>query len=377
MLLATAVNALYVLLIQVVALLSLDAESFGQFSLQYLVFALASSISLSFVSEAWIRTDLYGAGRSSWASYSAVSVYLAAAAAVVAAAVGFVVEGTPAPALIGGTAVGAAVYRGSARFFFTRENSPVIVGDAIGVVFILAGWLAAALTGTLSLLAVTAIWAIGAIGSSLFSRPPRLIRPRIIPLWYRRHRASIVPLLRDSVLMDAGAVGTPYIMLPMLGVAQFGIYRAVSNLSAPARLLLTPLRPVLMSTPIARQRRASWLGAVVGTSVLIGAAAFLLLAVADAVDLFGVVGDLAAYAVPVAIYVAFNSIGSYYMIVARGHLAPRPLFLGRAFHTTVAIALPIAGTLLGGLEGAIWGYTMCTALWATGWSVLVLSRRGA
>jgi hypothetical protein len=174
-------------------------------------------------------------------------------------------------------------------------------------------------------------------------------------------------------LLDLGAIGTPYILAPILGLASFGTYRAVSNISAPVRLVLTPLRPVLAGRPLVKHRSTAALGTslVAATMFGLGAFAFLDLIGTLGADL-GTLNDLAPFALPTGIYVAANFIGTYHYIVARGHLSGRLLMTGRLIQTALVTGLPVGFALRGGLSEAIWAFTFATVAWATAWVILVI-----
>ena len=116
-LLPTLANAASVLAVQVFALVTLAPAALGLFSIQYLLFALGSSLSLSLISEAWLRADLRGGGRAEWAEYSSAAVYLSVAAGGVTFLASLLAEELRPVAALGGLAVAAATYRGSARYY--------------------------------------------------------------------------------------------------------------------------------------------------------------------------------------------------------------------------------------------------------------------
>ena len=48
----------------------------------------------------------------------------------------------------------------------------------------------------------------------------------------RKRRRDIAPLTLDSLVQDISSIGAPYAIAPILGLANFGIYRAISNVAA-------------------------------------------------------------------------------------------------------------------------------------------------
>lgn len=377
-LLPTAVNGLLVLSIQLIALFTLGAQAFGVFSVQYLSYAFAASVMLSFVNESWTRTEIAGGERSPWRVYSATSFQLSFCAGLVTLVPSLVLLGPHPSAVLGAVAVAAGVYRSSVRYYRVRVGLPVLLGDLAGLIFTLGAWLGLSALVVSNYDAVVSSWTAGMFASAVIQTGRPHFRPmNTIQIWWNQHKASIRPLLRDSLLMDFGAIGTPILMAPILGLSSFGVYRAVSNVAAPVRLLLTPLRPVLMSVPIGRQRSFSTVLAVAGASASFGLLVFLVLFLIPGLDLGGsVISELSEFALPVGLYVASNTVGTYYMVVARGHVGGAELLLARIVHTVLAFVMPIGGALLAGLPGAIWGYTLCTFSWSLVWVFVSLRDRG-
>lgn len=373
-LLGVAANAGYVLAVQVLAVVTLGPAEYGAFSIQYLLFALASSVGLSVVSEAWTRAEAQGLGRSPWVEYGNITGMFSLTAGVLTFAISLLVPGLAPVAFLGGVAVAASVYRSSARFYSMRVGASlgVLPGDIAGLLVTVGVWGALLAMGERSLLMMVIAWTAGALASALASRWPPVPSTARAMTWLRARGPQIRPLLRDSLFQDAGAIGTPYALAPMLGFADFGVYRAVSNVAAPVRLVLTPIRPKVASAPIRSSVSRKSVGLLLAAAAVFGVASYgvlLLIGQSDA-DL-GALAALSEYAVPTSLFVAANLVGTYLMIVARAHLPARGLWLGRLFHTAVAVVLPIAGVLIAGLPGAIWGYTVCTLVWTLGWATLI------
>jgi len=182
--------------------------------------------------------------------------------------------------------------------------------------------------------------------------------------------------IKDSTLMDLGAIGTPFAVAPLLGIAGFGVYRAVSNVAAPVRLVLNPLRPTLagqaLSTHTSRKRVLS----SIGLSLAFGFAAYVALMVVNAMQLsLGSLTAVVEYAAPAALFVGANFLGHYYYIIARTHTRGRLLLVGRIVQTCLAVLLPMGGVITLGLPGAICGYALATTASSLTWLALVVKAR--
>jgi hypothetical protein len=371
---ATGINAAFVLSVQILGLVALRPADYGFFSLQYLFFALATSVCLSVVCEPWLRTDLHEKHLSSWREYSSMLLYLSAAAGIVTAVVSVAIPELRVVAVIGAVAVMAGTYRSGARYHQVRRSlwKRVLRADIAGLVVTIGVWLGLRAAGERGLMGLSIAWAAGTFASCLLSPWPALQGIRSIGSWVKTHRRQIAPLLRDSTLMDLGAIGTPFAVAPLMGIANFGVYRAVSNVAAPVRLVLNPLRPTLAGAPLATLQVARRVWASVGVSIAFGAAAYAALRIVGALHIhLGSLSAVVTYAAPTALFVTANFLGHYYYIIARAHIRGGPMFFGRIVQTALAIVLPLAGVAVLGLPGAIWSYAIATCASSLTWFILV------
>ncbi|TFC29351.1 hypothetical protein E3O25_05415 [Cryobacterium sp. TMT1-3] len=372
---ATSINAVLVLFVQVLGLVVLTPEEFGVFSIQYLVFAFGASVVLSVVCEPWVRTELYQKFRSTWRDYSSVLLHVSIATGVVTLAISIFVLHMGVISIAASMAVFASIYRSGARYYQVRMNAwkSVVGADTLGLVITVFVWASLHLMGVEAFVALTVAWSLGAVATVCFPPWPRGQGPSSVILWWRRHREHIAPLFKDSILMDLGAIGTPLVVAPILGIASFGVYRAVSNAAAPVRLVLNPLRPTIAGMPLSNHQtfRKIWLTVLI--SLLFGTAAyiFLLLLSLSPFEL-GTLSALTAYSIPVALFVASSFFGHYYYMIARVHISGRPIFAGRIVQTGLSVLAPLLGAALGGLSVAIWSFALATAISAVTWFVLVV-----
>lgn len=374
--LATVASAIITLGIQATAMIALAPEQFGYFSLLYLVAALGGSLMLSVVSEAWARSERAQTAETPL-SYASAAFYVALFIAVIAGGLALAIEPLRPFAAIGAIATFATVWRTGARFrsLHEAEWARVLIPDIAGALVAAAAGIALVTNYQASLGHAIAGWAFASVAAILGTHLYMPLHPRSIRFWCRRHRASIRPLLRDSIIMDASSIGTPYILVPILGVAGFGLYRAVSNVAAPVRLLLNPLRPALSKWPTSQFRRQSVLACVLVLSLMTGACAAATLDwLGDARFSLGTLTALAPYAVPVGIFVAANLCGHLYYLLGRTHNTARRLLTGRLVQTALSVLAPFVGALLHGVPGAIWSYVAATVVSATTWTVLALTQ---
>lgn len=349
-------SALNSLAVQGIAIIVLSPANYGLFALYFLVFAFMSSLALSTVCEAWVRVDV--ADRASWPEYCTALCLIAGVSLIPSSLLG-AATGSTVAAVASAAAVLFATLRVGARYFATVTNAYKYVGPAdIASILAMAGTFTLARNDFSDLEAVSLAWGASAIVAMCFSKPIRITVQRGPRWWYQKHKASIRPLLTDSVLLDIGAVGVPLAISPILGIASFGVYRSVSSAALPVRLILTPLRPLMERRRLPFFLSARVILAVTTSGFAIGVSVLVVLLVIDVQSLFsdGVLGQLAHFALPVGLFVMFNFVGNFYYLVSRTHSSGSTLMLYRFVTLTGAITLPLVGVLVGGLSGAIWGF---------------------
>jgi hypothetical protein len=374
---AQVMGALAQLAPQLAALVLLDAGDFGKFSLVYIIYAWALSLQLSIVCEPAARYVLVTAERPSAHQYFATSVAVGATLAVVSTAVaGFMWHSLPLSALTA-AAVLAAALRGGARYWDVLLGgwSRALPADAAlvltfgGTLVVLLGY------GVSSTFALLAAWTVGACAALLIGSRPRAFRPSDVRLWLSHHRNAIVPLVKESLVLDASSIGTPFLVAPFLSTGEFGVYRAVSNVAAPVRLVLEPLRPLavrVQGEPLAR--RVVVTVPVIGA--VLGGAAWLALAWLGRQDVdLGVASDLAPYAWLVGAFTWGNFVSAAFYYLARVHASPTGLWRGRLIQSGTAVVMPLAGVMTAGLLGAMVGYVAATVVGSIAWAVLWKAKR--
>ena len=373
-------GAIYSSMIPVVALVTMSPRVYGTFSVPYLIFALGISLQLSSITEAWARRRAIVGSTADWPDVWTALLTLSAIVAAAGGALAFALEPLRPTAALLAAAVLLALLRNGARFYAIAERRirRTMLADASGILaFVLITVLGSRSMGPLTAF-VVAWCAAGAVSLAWNGRD--LFRIGRGPAnWLRTNASYIRPLLADSLLLDGGSIGTPFLLAPFLGATRFGIYRGIANVALPVRLLLEPARPAFGR--IARRRLVSPPTVVLVTlaaSVLGGLCAFALLVAVPLVPThLGTLDSLVPEAVPASVFVTLSFIGHFYYITARTGAAPRTLLLGRIVQTATAIGLPILGLALGELNGAIWGFVAATAASSITWLVLAVAGRGA
>jgi hypothetical protein len=363
---AAVTGAVFAALVPVAAFVILGPAEYGTFSLPYLIFALGLSVQFSVVTDAWTRTRAREQRISSRADFTAALIVLAAVFVVVAVVALLIFPETRRVWWSAG-AIPLALIRNGLRYYAVANGMTrrALLGDLAGC----AGFVAVLAIGLPrfdAFAVVIVAWAASAVTGAV-GLMARLGWPRgVAPRWVREHRSSIRPLLADSLLMDLGGIGTPLVLAPLLGLGPFGVYRGISNVALPVRLVLDPLRPAI-GTP-----RAAWIvrplavmGAIAFGALLAGGCYVVLAFAVPALGIeLGTLSALEAFALPCAVYVFLSFVGHLYYIVCRSRLAPRQLILGRVLQTAAAIAFPLVGWAIGGLEGAVWAFVASTAVTA-------------
>lgn len=364
--------------VPIAALLTLEPADYGVFSVVYLLFAFGLSLQLSLVSEAWMRGSREERTTDGWGDYWSAASVLAITVGILVTAVGWLLAGLGTTAIVAAGAASVAMLRAAARYYdlTKRPLSRVIAGDIglsiafVGAMLVLQGIMPAVQA------AFTAWLISGAVGLTA-QLVPAFTFGRSPADWLHRHREQIRPLLLDSLLLDAGSIGTPFVLAPMLGAGGFGVYRGISNIALPVRLLVDPLRPAIGRVAPRNLFAARSVASATAVAAVLAAAAFAVLAylIPMVTIRLGTLASLTGYALPCAIFVAASFLSHVAYIASRNHADARGLLSGRLVQTLGAIGAPVLGFLLGGLDGAVTGFVVATCVSTVGW--IVVLRRSA
>lgn len=371
---AAFLSALATIAIQAIAIVTLAPAAYGAFAAAYLVFGLFCSIALSLVCEPWSRARATRGG--DWSSFGALAVTLSALSLVPAVVVATFVGDVIAAGAIA-AAVALSTYRFCGRFHFAAIGADrwVLPADAVNLVATVTAWLVLQ-TAVSPLQAVTLAWAIGSLASALLMPLPGAPSIGTVRTWLRGRRDEIRPLLVDSTLLDLGTVALPLCLAPALGASDFGLYRALSSLAVPVRLVLLPLRPMFGARPLHRHASGRNLLAVTVAALALGGAAAGAFALIVGTGLFpgSTLSDAATHYGPlISLYIALTFVGTYFYFVSRVHADGRTLLLLRVVQLASAVVLQVAGFMIAGLDGALVGATAAAAVQTA--SVIVAARR--
>lgn len=357
---------------QVSSLVLMEAYDFGIFSVAYLLYALGVSISLSVVSEPWSRSK--GEGVLGAEGYASISILIGSIVGVGAIASSSVMGSSCLGSLMMGIASASATVRSSLRYVSVYRSrwGSLARAELIGIaVFVLITATSLLWDGlSLSPLEIIATaWALEVLLSTLLDWPVSRESFGSPITWLKIHWPHAKPLLRDSILMDLGAVGAPLVLVAPLGAAGFGVYRAVSNVAAPVRMLLDPVRAAIgsrgASLTTIRDRTSL---AIYAVGVSAGLATWIALAAVREFSLeLGVLTGLSTYALPTALFVTSNFLGHYAYIRCRHASSGAALLRYRLVQTLLMFALPLVGLLVGRLEGAVWGLALAALVSGVGW----------
>lgn len=369
---STVLYGLGTLFLQLLGVFSLDAADYGIFSALYLGFALTSALLQSVLLDAWSIEGLRHRALDEWPTFSNVLLQFASGSLVFGIGLSLLVARTSTVAvLLGSGAIALATYRTGFRFFHARRGEwfLVIVSDSLSLLGTIGGWFMSHHIGLAGYEVVLFAWVFGLTLSLTRTRLPALRGPGVVG-WVRGHRRDVAPLLGDTVLMEGSAVGTPYILAVVMSMSEFGVYRAVSTVSSPIRLLFAAVKPALASGN--GSRFWGWrFNAVVGSvSVITGVLVHVALSGLPRLQIsLGVASDLVPYSEAVGVYACGSILLQYYYLLCRSRGVYRAVVAVRPLQTAVGVGCPIGGFAVGGLAGAIWGFSAATVIAGLAWMI--------
>lgn len=364
-------NAALTVSVQLIALAALIPEDYGRYSFGYLLVGLGVSSSFSFVIDIWVRAGF----TTPWREFGSVIFWFSAIFGTVCLVVLLVSGSQPRPALFFAMAICLSVFRNAARFYSMHHGEwrPVVVADLMGLATLVGCFFAArAFFGPYDALLYS--WCASAAITVLFSRSLRPSSPEVFLKWVARNWQEIRGLWGESSLLDLSSIGTPLILYSFMSISAYGVYRGISNAAVPARLVLTPLRPVL-SRGMRTNKKGDWKHhvAAIAAGTVFGCIVLIALTAVQALQILpnSVLPVLAQYAIPAALFAFGTSVSYIYYVSARATLRLRQLGVARSIETVVMILCPIIGFLVAGLSGAVFGFSTGSLLTAACWMLLV------
>lgn len=373
----TLFNGIAALSPQILGLLTLSSREFGVFSVGYLIFAFGSSVMLSILCDPWVMSRPFRSVEG-WRIYSTILVTLCLIFACLSFGISILVSGDWIVSSLTVLGVSFGLGRVGLRHLlvFQRDWKVVFYLDFAAIFGTFLGFMVGYLFNLNELSIVLFAWAGGGACGSIAGGVPGFALGASIT-WLKAHRKTIRRLLSDSLVMDAASIGTPYLLLPLLGLGGFGIYRAVSNLSAPIRLALSPIRSLVLSNTalVGSRKVGTMLGFVAFIVSLTGG--LLMVLVENRGWVLGVLSDVAVYAVPTGIFLFSSVLISVYPLICRAEGTSKIIAVGRGIQSVAGVVLPVVGYFSAGISGSVWGLALGALVSGTAWVVLaqvVLSR---
>lgn len=370
---ASLIGALSNAVVPLAALVLLQPRDYGLFSYVYLVFAWGTSLTLSLICESWLRARRSGRGHTSAENYAQALTHLSTAFGLVALIVSVALHLSILLAIGFSVATALSVYRFGARFrtICMVQWRRTALSD-LALVTTFAAVAAGGLAMWNRLDAVAIAWAGSSLAGSLAMGVPTFSGHGGVVSWIREHRNEVRTLVADSTIMDVGANGSAVLIATVLTTAQFGIYRGISNVAMPIRIVFGTLRPAIASRSLVAVVSPAKVAAVFVLSGAVGLIAFgsLEVVLSSGHHSIGTLSLLSSYAVECGAFVAVSGIAQYFYAVCRNHAAHRSIILVQITQTAAMFVLPLLGKFTDGLQGVVIGYVVAAAVGAFGWVVL-------
>lgn len=360
-----ASNSVATLAPQAVALLFLAPAQYAVFSLLFIMLGLAQSAQNSLVVDPWLRLDRHRTrlptGPVIWAALP-----LALIAAALPTALGYLSATEFWLAALG---VIAAQSRNSLRLLGVVLSWRTVV--ASDVLFLSTFGAVVALLAQDGIIWSTVWW--GIVAGAVVGLAPwgwHMSEVAHPPLqWFATRRREILPLWLESSVLDLGVAGPPLAFSALMPASDFAIVRATSSALLPVRLVLMPLRGrIALQDPHAlRSGKRFAVVCAVGATMGVAISVALYVVGSWSVASQGVLPLLRSYAPQVGAMGAFQLISTTLYMAGRAHSSAARLVRTRLVDTSQQIVCLGAGFVVGGLEGAVWGYVALSLVSAGLW----------
>lgn len=371
-LLATSVlgEGSVVLAVQLLPIVFLTIFDYAWYSAIYLGYAAWLAIMLALLSDVWARAasvKVPGARD----EYYGVLTTLAFVSAIPTTSIVGVITLDVTVSAAAGVATAFAVYRAGSRYFL------IVMGEAgrAGLADLFAGLLGVAISIALiardaySLQVVLIIW----LGVNCFSVVAMGARPvfnfRHLMRWVPRHRPLIGTLLGEAGLMNLASLGNPVIVGAIAGPAALALLRAATSLIYPVRLIMSAIRPSIVSGQLGRARGAVSAVGAVGAILGVAISAALTLSSRFSLAAGSAAEVLAEYSLAVAALAAATTLSTYFQFVARGALPGKAIIQRRIVHTLVMLSCTTIAAQTLGISAIIWAASVATVITIPLWAL--------
>lgn len=345
---------------QALAMLTLGSAEFGLFSALYLSSTLVLALTLACVCDPWSVLNRRPT-ESAANLYPSLLVSVVGILLIPATIANFVISRDLLVTVLTTTAVGVSIYRVGGRFWTIHWGMfrRALWSDVVFILFFLVGFFVPISFGMQAFHATLVAWLVGSIGGLVGMPAPSFHFTESLR-WLRNNRKVLRPLVIDTGLAELSIVGTPYLLLPVMGFSTFGIYRGIGNLSAPVRAAFSSVRPLVMRDPL-RFCGKKLVGAIVALSLLLGMmATFALIAIDMVAPNLGIFSTLRPFAVAAGVCVTGTVLVTVYGAVTRALSITSRLVVGRTSQLALGLAFPLGGYLVGGVWLGIWGFAVGT-----------------
>jgi hypothetical protein len=367
-----SLSVISLILLQLWPLLSFDLVDYGYFSIIFLILALFYSLTYSIISEPWQRLGK----KENWLTYGAILSHFSLFVFVITFLVSiFFSKDFVEPTLIA-LIISSSIFRFGSRYYSLSlsRNKKVLIPDLTFVTFMTLGlafnilWPNVFTFNTFLL-----IWSLSSILATFSSEKIILKNFTSSRTWIHNKKETIKPLVLDSTLLDLSGIGTPLILLPILGIQNFATYRSISNLTSPVKLVFSGLRPYISKIELHKISRNKLLIYSLIFSFLpaVGVYIFLELIKNSTFD-FGVLEITSMYSTQVALVTFFTGIIGIFYILSRIYLGPKVILNVRLINVFTGIFLPLFGALIWGIEGAINLFCFAQLIFAFSWTYFFL-----
>lgn len=355
----------------------LDPPTYGAFSVVYLVHVLAASFHLSVISEAWARSNRSVRQNPIDASAGfTLAIWTAIPFSLLASILGFILFADIIITLLFFIAIGSQLLRSVQRYRVVakRELNTVRRMDISGLIAVLIGSVVVVIfQQQTNLKTILLLWTLANVGSLCWGLNRIISLKRATRHWRIAHGHEVKILFRDAVLSNINSVGTPYILVPILGLSGFGIYRSLGNSTAPVRLFVSTVRPYLSNIRLDALLAKRNIILVSVLAISSSAGAYLILMMVTSLGLqLGTLSELAEFAIATAIALPATLLNNLSTALSRLHVSGTALLRTRIITISISILLPLIGASIFNLEGAIWGFTVSKILSFVTWSLTIL-----
>lgn len=364
-------GALTAIIAQVIAIFYLSPTEYGVFAVIYVCYALSVSSLYSVVIDPLVRSaNQKQITQNSGIFWYSIAVFL------LWLLISLTFSISPTFKILLSIGVALNVLRTGGRYWSSlrSSNKKTLFIDFIQIFMLIIVFMISTNLFMNDLEGLLLAWAVSGLISALLSFNVFDTSFLEFLAYLKTFKSQISLLWVESALLDVGSTITSLVLVPIMNIKEFGIYRGVLSTSVITRMFLSPARPIIASASQKKIRSTKILFYVLIGSFASGLIVSLTLYFAgkffQSDSTFSLISKFWFESGCITFGV---TISAFYYIIVRRYRTFGLLIMLRSIDTVLTFFFTVLGFIYIGINGAIVGAAISSLICASCWSIAGVS----